>query len=336
MYFALGFLVAGLFALMFLPAFWRRALRLSMRRLQMLAPMSMEEVVAERDLLRAEFAVRERRLEQTMEATQEARASDLATIGRHIARIADLESQLGRAEADNRDMETRLGQAEQALVERVELLNSTEAALHEMTDRAERRVARLRLVESDTVPPADESETPPGVLAYESRVAALHQHNAEMQRAVQTLREEHARAEQSAARTAELEDQLTRLSEELAAARAQGETLSAELGEARAQLNAAQQRQERDVGQLDSALRAAHDNAGALEAARADNAMLQGAVEALRAERAALRRGANGAKTLSVVPVAASDAEIASLRETIRDFGDRVVAHDLQAPAKRA
>ncbi|MBI5012898.1 MAG: hypothetical protein HZC06_09325, partial [Methylocystis sp.] len=42
MYFALGFLVAGLFALMFLPAFWRRALRLSMRRLQMLAPMSME------------------------------------------------------------------------------------------------------------------------------------------------------------------------------------------------------------------------------------------------------------------------------------------------------
>ena len=82
MYFALGFLVAALLALMFLPALWRRAMRLSMRRLQMLAPMSMEEVVAERDLLRAEFAVRERRLEQEMEALQTARANDMATTGR--------------------------------------------------------------------------------------------------------------------------------------------------------------------------------------------------------------------------------------------------------------
>lgn len=80
-----------------------------------------------------------------------------------------------------------------------------------------------------------------------------------------------------------------------------------------------------------------NDAAGKLKSARADNAMLQGAVEALRADRANLRRAANGgAKGLSVVPVAASDAEIASLRDAILEFGDRVVAQDLQAPAKRA
>jgi chromosome segregation ATPase len=340
MYFALGFLVAGLFALMFLPAFWRRAMRLSMRRLQMFAPMSMDEVVAERDLLRAEFAVRERRLEQAMEATQAARADDLATIGRHLARIVDLEAQLERAEADMREMNARLGEAQKVLAERTELLSSTELALHEMTDRAESRVARLRLVGSESAPLDETEAQPEGLVAYESRVAALHQHNGEMQRALEALQEEHARAAQSAARATELEDQVARLSGELAATRAQGETLSAELNETRAELKAAQDLQTSGSDQLEGALRvaraAANDAAGKLESVRADNAMLQGAVEALRAERANLRRAVNGAKGLSVVPVAASDAEIASLREAIVDFGDRVIAQERQAPAKRA
>jgi hypothetical protein len=77
MYFALGFLVAGLFTLMFLPAFWRRAMRLSMRRLQMLAPMSMEQVVAERDLLRAEASASYRQLEQRMESVKASKAQEL-------------------------------------------------------------------------------------------------------------------------------------------------------------------------------------------------------------------------------------------------------------------
>ncbi|HEY8139198.1 MAG TPA: hypothetical protein VIF61_15255, partial [Methylocystis sp.] len=74
MYFALGLLVAGLGMLMFLPAFWRRAMRLSMRRLQMLAPLSREQAIAQRDLLRAEFALRERRLEQEMDAIKASKA----------------------------------------------------------------------------------------------------------------------------------------------------------------------------------------------------------------------------------------------------------------------
>ena len=57
MIFALGFLVAALFGLLFLPAVQRRAARLAGRRLEMLLPLSMEEIVAERDQLRAEFAV---------------------------------------------------------------------------------------------------------------------------------------------------------------------------------------------------------------------------------------------------------------------------------------
>ncbi|MGD9545423.1 MAG: hypothetical protein AB7F41_13900 [Methylocystis sp.] len=342
MYFALGFLVAGLFALMFLPAFWRRALRLSMRRLQMLAPVSVEQVSAERDLLRAEFAVRERRLEQAMETAQSARADDLVAIGRHIAQIADLETRLKQSEADNRDMTARVLEAEKILVERTALLDSTEAALGEMTDRAEGRVAQLRLIRSETSEQDEEAgaQLDRLVAAYEARVAALHHHNGEIQSELQRLREELARAEQSAGRTTELEHQLAHLTGELAATQALSDTLSTELNEARGQLKSSEERQETDAGKLEGALRVARaeaqDAAGKLETARADNAMLQGAVEALRAERANLRRAVNGAKGLSVVPVSASDAEIASLREAIIDLGDRVVAQDFEAPAKRA
>ena len=48
MIFALGFLLCGLLALLILPAFWRRAMRLSTRRLEMLMPLSMDEVLAQR------------------------------------------------------------------------------------------------------------------------------------------------------------------------------------------------------------------------------------------------------------------------------------------------
>ena len=145
MYFALGFLIAGLVFLMLLPAFWRRAMRLSMRRLQMLAPMSMDEVTAERDLLRAEFAAREYRMEQDMEALKLSKAQDLAAVGRHAARVADSERLLREAADAHRDMQAQLREAQKIAAERTELLNSTELALHEMTLRTTQNLQRQRL-----------------------------------------------------------------------------------------------------------------------------------------------------------------------------------------------
>lgn len=343
MYFALGFLVAGLFTLMFLPAFWRRALRLSMRRLQMLAPMSMEEVVAERDLLRAEFAVRERRLEQEMDAVKAARALDLATTGRHAARIADLENGLKSAEADNRDMNQRLSEAQKVLAERTDLLSSTEMALHEMTERAERGVERLRLLETDKEALGRETEAQlTSVVAHEAKIGALHQQNADMQRALEILHEDYARASEEAARAAGFEAELRRVSAELETMRVCSQSLAAELDAARAEIKAAQERRSSESEHFESALRVARNEAreaaDRLETARADNAMLQGAVEALRAERANQRRG-NGARPLTTVDGGESD--VAALREAIMHFGDRVIELDAgekaaKAPVKRA
>ncbi|MEJ1160903.1 hypothetical protein [Prosthecomicrobium sp. N25] len=63
LYFALGFLLAGLLALMVLPAIWRRAVRLTKRRIEASTPLSLAEIKASRDQLRAEFARETRRLE---------------------------------------------------------------------------------------------------------------------------------------------------------------------------------------------------------------------------------------------------------------------------------
>ena len=98
MIFALGFLVSGLLTLMFLPAFWRRALRLSTRRLEMQMPLSMAEIVAERDQLRAEFATQRRRIEQRCEALVAERARDMGELGRRARLIAALDAEL----ADNK------------------------------------------------------------------------------------------------------------------------------------------------------------------------------------------------------------------------------------------
>ncbi len=168
MYFALGFLIAGLVFLMLLPAFWRRAMRLSMRRLQMLAPMSMDEVTAERDLLRAEFAAREYRMEQDMEALKLSKAQDLAAVGRHAARVADSERLLREAADAHRDMQAQLREAQKIAAERTELLNSTELALHEMTLRTTQNLQRQRLSQGQENGAA-------GSAVAETEVAALRE-----------------------------------------------------------------------------------------------------------------------------------------------------------------
>ncbi len=58
MYFVLGLLVsAGLVALTIMPAVWRRAVRLTKKRIEAATPMTMAEFRADKDQLRAEFAL---------------------------------------------------------------------------------------------------------------------------------------------------------------------------------------------------------------------------------------------------------------------------------------
>ena len=77
MYFALGLLVAGLVALIIMPAVWRRAVRLTKRRIEAATPITMAEFRADKDQLRAEFALSTRRLEMNVEALRKRLAEQL-------------------------------------------------------------------------------------------------------------------------------------------------------------------------------------------------------------------------------------------------------------------
>jgi len=105
MFFVLGALLAGLLGLMILPALWRRAVRLSTRRLEMQTPLSMDEVLADRDLLRAEHAVAQCRLEERLARQQEAHTRDRADLGRNLAARAAQAEIMNELRADHARMQ---------------------------------------------------------------------------------------------------------------------------------------------------------------------------------------------------------------------------------------
>ena len=56
-YSALGFLLGCLLGLVLAPPLWNRAVRLTTRKLEATMPMSLAEIQADKDQLRAEFAL---------------------------------------------------------------------------------------------------------------------------------------------------------------------------------------------------------------------------------------------------------------------------------------
>ncbi len=89
-YFALGCIVTALLALLFAPVLWSRALRLSRKRLQLQVPLSMQEILSERDHLRAGHAVERLRMEQELARVRAGKDADMIAIGRGTVEAARL------------------------------------------------------------------------------------------------------------------------------------------------------------------------------------------------------------------------------------------------------
>src|SRR3979490_2199941 len=95
MYLAIGFLISMLFGLMIVPLVHNRAVRLTTKRLEAVTPMSMAEIQADKDQLRAEFAMSTRRLEMRVEQMKAKTTSQLAEIGKKSEGIGRLKIELG-------------------------------------------------------------------------------------------------------------------------------------------------------------------------------------------------------------------------------------------------
>ncbi len=371
MIFALGFLFAGLLTLLFLPVFWRRALRLSRRRLEMQMPLSMTEIMAERDQLRAEFALERRKLEQRFEALHEARTRDLSELGRRAATLVSME--------EERDALTRTADALRNDLEearRLSLVAEDElaAALNDayqvtgLVDRrsealgrlpqdgpddlsAERRatIAGLELLADGLRAGLTEAQEALAIaqlqLAEKMAAAKLLAH--ERDEALADLALGHAKRETLLRTNAEMNVRIAEKENAVRAVQREQQRMAREIQDLGKTLEAAQA-QENDLRasaerQAASVREDTRAQAERLQAMRAQRDALEGALTAARHEVEILREKL-AART--VTPIASAEArrsaEDALLRQAISDVGaevtrlagalERDVAADPQAP----
>jgi NhaP-type Na+/H+ and K+/H+ antiporter len=107
MYFGIGFLVATLLGLLFIPLLHNRAVRLTMKRPGASTPLSMVEIRADRDHLRAEFAISTRRLEMTIEELKVKTPAQLAELGKKTNAIKQLKKELAENKLTSVALEAR-------------------------------------------------------------------------------------------------------------------------------------------------------------------------------------------------------------------------------------
>lgn len=101
LYMAIGFLAAALLAIAIVPLIHQRAVRLTMREVESRLPLSMAEVQAEKDALRADFAMTTRRLELANERLRNHIAQLMVRVSRRDDQLRILRSQFRRQ--DNRE-----------------------------------------------------------------------------------------------------------------------------------------------------------------------------------------------------------------------------------------
>lgn len=117
MYFALGLLSAALVSLLLMPAIWRRAVRLTKKRIEAATPMSMAEFRADKDQLRAEFALSTRKLEMTVESLRRRLADQLRDVSRSRADMSGIKVERDKHDEIVKELETREAAARARILE---------------------------------------------------------------------------------------------------------------------------------------------------------------------------------------------------------------------------
>ena len=137
MYFGIGFFVAVLIGLGLLPLVHNRAVRLTGQRLEAATPVSLAEIQADKDQLRAEFAMSTRRLEMSVEQLKMRTTSQLAELGKKSDAINRLKQEIGEKSATVFTMESR----EKSLRDQIRITEEELAAKNNAMHEAERALA---------------------------------------------------------------------------------------------------------------------------------------------------------------------------------------------------
>src|SRR5690606_6218584 len=117
MYFALGLLSAALLALIVMPAVWSRAVRLTTKRIEAATPITLSEFRADKDQLRAEFALSTRRLEMTVEALRRRLAAQVRDINRSRTDLGAIDAERETHAQIVAEMEARKAELRNRIIE---------------------------------------------------------------------------------------------------------------------------------------------------------------------------------------------------------------------------
>ncbi|MEM1048630.1 MAG: hypothetical protein AAGL24_20925 [Pseudomonadota bacterium] len=148
LYAGIGFFLALLLGVLVYPAFRNRTVRLTERRLKAELPQSMEEIRADRDSVRAEYALSMRQLEIKMEKLEEEavarklllenREGEIRTLKTDIRQKQDIISELGDDLDDQRDRSS----------DKDEELSRARSKVRDIAGRLERKIKDLERSET--------------------------------------------------------------------------------------------------------------------------------------------------------------------------------------------
>jgi chromosome segregation ATPase len=364
MYLAIGFLVSMLCGLMIVPLVHNRAVRLTTRRLEAATPLSMAEIQADKDQLRAEFAMSARRLEMSVEQLKSKSTSQLAELGKKTDAINRMKIELGEKnatifalEAREKAMKEQLRATEEEFAAKTELLRGAEQALTdkrnelatintELSDRS--MTADSRQIELITVRTQIEElrdRVRDAEKEYATTQARLAEERQQSDTATRELAEARSRVENLSQRVTDLDRQLiiqvkeaemlgTRVNDLETRLATQGKLL-AEREFENGQFKQANEAAERTVRQLREEIATlSSGNAPVVEKLRLEKAAVEEQLRITRDERAKLQRDINAIKQQAESSWATERMENALLRERINDIAAEVakLAIQLEGP----
>jgi hypothetical protein len=143
-YVALGFLAASLLALLLVPALWNRAVRLTSKKLESTMPMSVADIQADKDQLRAEYAIKLRRVEMALDKAKEKAIREQVEANKRRVKIAEINAELAASKATMEEHVNANRVLEQTIKKRLPDLDGRLKAAKDVIAELETTNAELR------------------------------------------------------------------------------------------------------------------------------------------------------------------------------------------------
>jgi chromosome segregation ATPase len=140
---ALGFFTAALVCFLLAPYYRRRSARLATDELKRSMPLTTAEIRADKDRLRAEFAITIHKLESKVEQANFAAARQLVEINRRDAAISALEGEVGRMRTFLDEYENARRVLEQTITERLPKVEHRLAQAKQLLEQRDKEIAEL-------------------------------------------------------------------------------------------------------------------------------------------------------------------------------------------------